>query len=213
MVNITDVLATLAQQRSIFHSEADFQHALAWELHNQLPNAAIRLELPVAHRNKLLHVDIWIVQNEQILALELKYKTRALVLPIGDETFKLLNQSAQDFGRYDFIKDLQRLELLLADRRQAIGYAILLTNDSSYWTPPRDAGSIDADFRVPDGRMLHGVLQWKAHASVGTMRGREAPLEISGTYPLRWDEYAQPTTKSYGRFRYLAIKVQPLLGA
>jgi hypothetical protein len=212
MVNITDVLAALARQRPIFHSEADFQHALAWELHQRLPNAAIRLELPVAHRNKLLHVDIWIVQNQQILALELKYKTRALTLTIGDESFRLLNQSAQDLGRYDFIKDIQRLELLLADHYHAIGYALLLTNDSSYWIPPRDNRSVDANFRIPEGRALHGILQWGAHASVGTMRGREAPLEISGTYPLHWAEYAQSATTSYGRFCYLAVKVEPRPG-
>jgi hypothetical protein len=209
MVNITDVLSSLAQQRSIFHSEADFQHAFAWEIHSRMPNAAIRLEFPVANQNKLLHVDIWITQHEQILALELKYKTRALAHAVGDESFKLLNQSAQDIGRYDFIKDVQRLEYLVGEHHRAIGYAILLTNDSSYWTPPRNTSFIDADFRVPEGRILNGTLRWKAHAAIGTMRGREDSLEISGSYPLRWGEYSQPAITSYGRFRYLAIKVEP----
>ena len=37
-----DILTDLAEKRSIFHSEADFQHALAWEMHRR--EYDIRLE-------------------------------------------------------------------------------------------------------------------------------------------------------------------------
>jgi hypothetical protein len=63
---IPDVLTTLAQQRLLFHSEADFQHAFAWEIHKRLPQALVRLERPVLHENKLLYVDIWVVHNDAL---------------------------------------------------------------------------------------------------------------------------------------------------
>jgi hypothetical protein len=33
VLEISDVLSSLAKQRLVFHSEADFQHAFAWEIH------------------------------------------------------------------------------------------------------------------------------------------------------------------------------------
>jgi hypothetical protein len=205
---IFELLSTLAKHRPLFHSEADFQHALAWELHNHLPDARIRLELPVLFNNKLLHVDIWIVHENRIIAIELKYKTRKLATHVGDEQFMLLNQSAQDIGRYDFIKDIQRLENLTAGRTGAVGYAILLTNDSSYWSVPRDNRSVDAAFRLHENRTLQGLLAWEANASAGTMRGREEPFQLKGSYPLHWDNYSHPVAGSYGVFRHLTAKVE-----
>lgn len=36
-------LQSLSTDRPIFHSEHDFQHALAWAIHERVPNAHIRL--------------------------------------------------------------------------------------------------------------------------------------------------------------------------
>ena len=44
MIHLYDVLRSLSCQRPIFHSEADFQHALAWLIHLQHPDAIVRLE-------------------------------------------------------------------------------------------------------------------------------------------------------------------------
>jgi hypothetical protein len=42
-------------------------------------------------------------------------------------------KTAQDLGRYDFIKDIGRVENIVTDRApRASGYVILLTNDPSY---------------------------------------------------------------------------------
>jgi hypothetical protein len=47
-LSVSAVLTALAKQRPIFHSEADFQHAIAWEIHKHLPRASVRLERPIA---------------------------------------------------------------------------------------------------------------------------------------------------------------------
>jgi hypothetical protein len=84
---VSSVLTELAKQRPIFHSEADFQHAIAWEIHKHLPRASVRLERPVevSHLHKRIYVGIWIEQDGDILAIELKYKTRELQALIENE--------------------------------------------------------------------------------------------------------------------------------
>jgi hypothetical protein len=44
---VAEILSRLAKKRPIFHSEADFQHALAWEVRGMHADADIRLEVPV----------------------------------------------------------------------------------------------------------------------------------------------------------------------
>ena len=210
-LTIIDVLAALAKQRPVFHSEADFQHAIAWEIHQRLPRASVRLERPVevSHLNKLLHVDIWIEQDGDVIALELKYKTRALQVCVGKEQYALRSQSAQDIGRYDFIKDIERVENIVADRApHATGYAILLTNDPSYWTRSLNDNTVDVKFRLHEGSNLHGSLDWGLRASPGTRSGREQTLRLRVSYALRWEDYSRPDHGSYGRFRYLVAEVK-----
>ncbi|MEJ5377874.1 MAG: hypothetical protein WHX93_14965 [bacterium] len=207
MIEIREVFSSLARQRPVFHSEADFQHAFAWEIHQKLPSASIRLELPVQVQNQSLHVDIWVAYQDAISAIELKYKTRALAVRIGNEQYRLKDQSAQDIGRYDFVKDIQRLEQLAATYRNLTGYAILLTNDSAYWIKPASPSTVDAAFRLHDGRMLEGSLAWDAKASDGTKKNREQPLGLQGKYHLQWSDYSHPSSESYGEFRSLVVKV------
>ena len=208
MIDITKVLAKhLAIKRPIFHSEADFQHALAWEIHRQCQTCSTRLEFKPPHLDNRIYLDIWVEQEDAILAIELKYKTRRLHLKVGGETFDLLDQSAQDVGRYDFLKDIQRLEQTVSGRNDIVGYAILLTNDSAYWSPPRNNRTVDASFRVSQGITRTGWLQWGSGAAVGTMRGREEAISIDGVYNLDWRDYSEPSQESYGKFRYLLVKV------
>lgn len=210
MIEIGEVLSALAKQRPAFHSEADFQHAFAWEVHQRLPAALIRLELPVPVKQEFFHIDIWVAYQAAGLAIELKYKTRDLSVKVGNEWYRLKDQSAQNIGRYGFVKDIQRLEQVTAAYQSVIGYAILLTNDSAYWTTPANQNTVDADFRLHNGRVLEGVLSWGANASEGTMKNRKQQLELQGKYCLQWSDYSQPSSERYGEFRSLVVKVLPI---
>ena len=208
MVSIEALLATLAGSRRVFHSEADFQHALAWQIHEAMPETQIRLEVDVMQvERRRRFLDIWLPVEG--VAIELKYKTRGLELEQDDESFVLRNQSAQDQGRYDFLRDIQRLEHMHSKLEQCkAGYAVLLTNDSSYWKVPTHRDPVDADFRVHEGRAVSGALAWAASAGPGTVKGRESPIRIRGSYRLRWQEYSSFPGRSYGSFRYLAVSVE-----
>lgn len=199
------IMETLAQGRSLYHSEADFQHAFAWELHRAFPEWDIRLEVPMRMPSGSIHLDLLAHSTAGEVAIELKYKTRALALTVNGEQFHLASHSAQDLGRYDFFKDVSRVEAFAASRPNRYGYAIFLTNDSAYWKPP---GSLDygyAAFSMHDGRSVRGGLGWGVRASEGTRKGRQSDIELHGNYSLAWAEYSSVPTRTYGSFRYLCV--------
>ena len=103
MLDIDGLMASLADRRKAFHSEADFQHALAWQIHEATPESQVRLEVSVIPvEAQRMFLDIWLPVEG--VAIELKYKTRRLELEQDDESFALRDQSAQDQGRYDFLR-------------------------------------------------------------------------------------------------------------
>ena len=121
-----DIKVCINNLRPVFHSEADLQFALAWEIKKTYSTAKVRLEYPKEVDGKMIYVDIVVLYNNKEYYIELKYKTKLCNTKIGAEEYNLKNQSAQNLGRYDFLKDVQRVEKL------GKGYAIMLTNDMSY---------------------------------------------------------------------------------
>ena len=207
MLEIASLMTGLSKVRPAYHSEADFQHALAWEIHQSNPNSQVRLEYKPPFLDGRAYVDIWSGIGSHQYAIELKYKTRGLRFDIHGEVFELLNQSAQDIGRYDFLWDICRLEMITSHSANVVGYAVLLTNDPSYWTEARDNGTVDAAFRLHEGRILKGQFGWGPAASEGTKRDREDPISLKGTYKLQWKDYSEPIGAQYGKFRFLAVTV------
>jgi hypothetical protein len=209
MVHLPEILEKLATKRPIFHSEADFQHALAWELHEALPEARVRLEVPVRGEQRAIHIDLVIAIGNAVTAVELKYLTRGISMTLDGEPYNLADQSAQDISRYDCIKDICRLEGIVASGRAVAGYAVVLTNDSAYWKVAANSNTVDAEFRLHDGRTLEGELRWSTKAGTGTTKGREQPLSLRGKHALKWHDYSTIAAASYGKFRYLVLATQP----
>lgn len=143
----------------------------------------------------------------QSYGFELKYATRGLNIRLTDEQFNLLDKAAQDIIRHDFLKDVVRLETIIGLNRAAGGYAVLLTNDSSYWKNPNRLNTVDAAFRVHEGRESRGMLAWDSRAGQGTIFKRDEPLSLIFQYVSKWRDYSQ-FAGSYGRFRYLAFEVR-----
>jgi hypothetical protein len=206
MINISELMNTLSRQRKVYHSEADFQHAFAWKLHQQLPESSVRLEKLLRPNGEKQYLDFLIQLSNKSMAVELKYKTRKLVLKIENEDYSLTNQGAQDQGRYDFIKDIVRLENITSNLDSYEGYAVLLTNDSSYWKP-RLKTTVDEAFSLTENRTLSGSMAWTEGASEGTKKNRTDNLLLSGAYKLNWQDFSVASTESFGQFRYLAVHV------
>lgn len=115
-----DVMAELADVRPVFHSEADFQFALARVIERLAPDVDVRLEVPfrtAATRGRSKYVDLVCRAPGVVTAVELKYFTRAWAGTdgISDELFELRNHAATDLARLYFVSDLVRLEDFCAD--------------------------------------------------------------------------------------------------
>lgn len=207
MLPIKEIIEDLAIKQPVFHSEADFQHTFAWEIHKRYPEAKVRLEVHPGRIGKREYIDIWVKLRNKIYAIELKYKTKKIEVRHDDEEFFLLNQSAQDVGRYDFIKDICRLERFVKNHSGAIGYAIMLTNDDNYWKVTTRTDTVDADFRIHEGKVLKGRLNWNG-ASEGTMKGRNEALQLQEEYLLHWVNYSKLPEVGPNQFRYLLLTIK-----
>ena len=205
MVDIEKLMKELARDRSVFHSEADFQHALGWQIHRANPGHAVRFEYK-PRAELAMYVDLWLATAGVVV--ELKYRTRKLECEVGGEPFLLRDQAAGPPSRYSFLKDVQRLENFVStvpDVRS--GLAVFLTNDAAFWKEPSRRNLVDSEFRLHEGRRVAGEMAWSERASDGTKKGREAPIRLTGGYRLRWRDYAGVGLGRHARFRYLAIRV------
>ena len=64
--DVDTVMAKLSSARRLFHSEADFQHAFAWVLHEVNPSLNIRLEV---RQDKREYVDLFCFGPKRAIAL------------------------------------------------------------------------------------------------------------------------------------------------
>lgn len=206
MIDWKSTLCELSAERPVFHSEADFQHALAWKLRERHPDAYLRLEYR-PFSDERVSVDIWMRTAEAAAAIELKYFTRKANVEVAGEHFNLRDQSAQDIRRYDFVKDISRLERIVAHHEDVSGHVILISNDSSYWSHSANRSTADAAFRIHEGSDLTGLLKWSELASAGTMRSREAVLHVQGRYVSAWNDYSEVPNERFGKFRYLLVDI------
>jgi hypothetical protein len=204
---VAGLMSKLAASRPIFHSEADFQHAFAWQLRLHHPDARVRLELRPPTTPPLA-LDVFAVIDGARIGFELKYLVRACSFEFDGEPFALKAQGAQDVRRYDFIKDIARLERLRAEGFIDAGHAIAVSNDASYWTQGRKPDAVDLAFRLHEGRVLEGSVGWSAAAGAGTVKGRELPITLEGTWTVEWRDFSQIFDRPGGRFRYLAVGVR-----
>ncbi|WP_202078858.1 hypothetical protein [Caldalkalibacillus salinus] len=208
-MDLSIVLKSLTTKRPIFHSEADFQHSLAWEIREHYPDSKIRLETKIYGANTKVYLDILVYYKGLKYAIELKYKTRTYTGIIDGEEFYLNNQGAQDIGRYDVLKDLQRLEQMVQSGVVDEGLLLFLTNDASYYSRPEGMRqTVDQNYRIYEGKSVRGQLSWSEHAGAGTMKGRENPISLQGQYVMNWETYSQLDDASSGQFRYLMLTAQ-----
>jgi hypothetical protein len=69
-VDVAGALSALAVHRPVFHSERDFQHALAWQIQLAQPQAQVRLE---TRPRRGVHLDLLIALDGIRTAIEVKY--------------------------------------------------------------------------------------------------------------------------------------------
>ncbi len=205
-MDLSKPLVELSNSRKVFHSEADFQFALAWKIQEAYPTAKVRLEYCPSCIKTTMHIDILVIIDDDWYPIELKYKTLKCVKDHQGEIFTLKNHGAQDIGRYDFLKDVQRIEKF----RRALpkfkkGFSILLTNDPAYWSNSGRVDTVYYQFKISEHQIKTGKMDWASHAGKGTMKGRESSIELEGEYQINWKMYSQLDETRSGTFKYLIL--------
>jgi len=205
--DVEAVLASLAAKRPVFHSEADFQFAFAWESQKRYPGLKVRLE---THPEPNVRLDLELIEQPtgRCIAVELKYMTRLWAGTVDGEAFALKNHGASDLRGYDVVKDIERVERFTAASAGWSGLVITITNDPGYWRPKVHSHPTNAEaFRLSDGTVLKGERAWGPRTG-GTSRGREAALRLRGTYALTWSDYSRLDDGPAGTFRSLVISIE-----
>lgn len=211
-------------EKRIFVSEADFQHALAMKL-EQYFKGRVRLEYPIIRpegvqttKGKYIYADIVIKDDNKRYVIELKYKTQAIKdMPDVDDdgilACELLkNQSAHDFGAYDFWADINRVEQLVVPNKYEGGVCIFLTNDSNYTKPHPD--TIYSNFSIEDGAHKPGEKKWIAtdrcpEQRIAEIQKTRPDLNIEKQYDFKWQDFLTVSDAPAKKFQYLYIEVPP----
>lgn len=211
-MNLRNILQKLSEKRPIFHSEADFQFALAWQIKELYPNVMIRLEVPYTNDGTNKSLDLLLIEDNKKYPIELKYKAKKATILYNNEQYNLKEHSAQDHGRYDYLKDVKRIEDLKINGDFAKGYAIILTNEPKYWTKGSKV-TVCEEFRIHEGTLIAGSLSWKEHAGKNTIKGREEALNLKGTYKIAWCDFGTPNilkdlyTGKLNTFKYAICEI------
>jgi len=201
---IDSLLERLAAKRPVFHSECDFQFALAWQIREEHPAARIRLERPVPDCDHTEFTDLLVHLDHETWAVELKYKLPQRSCPevlVEGERFRLGDQGQSLVARCEYIKDVCRMEQLVAAQHATVGIAIMLTNDAGYWQPAKRDDQKDRAFRIHEGRILRGELGWPPEARTGDGR---PTLSLRGQYTCAWQDYS---IVQGSKFRALVTRV------
>lgn len=204
ILDIDLIMSETAIIRPCFHSEADFQFAFSETVKRIYPKSQIKLEALLQSPDRKMKIDILVELDGKVYVIELKYKTRRIDFSDVGYKFTTQNQGAQDFGRYDFLKDVERLESVQRQHGH-IGFAVLLTNDLSYQNPQGSNVSFCCDFRLNEAREITGALDW-IRTTITDERKSRPPFILAGRYKIKWADYSS-VDGTYGHFKYLALKV------
>lgn len=231
-VDISKIIKNFGEEKPrIFQREAQFQFELAWELHKAIGNdGEVLLEVLSCSKlrtenkkTKRFYSDIILKDKNGFIVIELKYKTKMeKVTVFGVE---LTGQGAQDEGRYDYLWDIKRIELLKNhedgyDCNPELGnflggYAIMLTNDNQYWEITKEIAEANgrnySQFCIGEDDEVKGEVDWNSEEPPVWTRSRPK-IKFNDKYRFKWEQYyfakdGEGKTKSK-EFRYLITHIE-----
>lgn len=208
-LNMTQVIDQLKEKRSVFHSEADFQFALAWQIKKIYQDQVdIHLEVPLS-TDKKDRLDILVKMGNKNIPIELKYFHSELTF----NEYRLSKQN-DTWRSQRVLKDLERAENYAYKNNSSgdqEGYALLICNEEKYWTPKKDNLTY-YHFRLEDGRTLkeNETLEWITDNDFASEKALKYGdhLTFRNDYLIEWKEYSKLDNSKKGQFKYLLLEVK-----
>lgn len=199
---IIEVIITCSR---VFKREGDFQNAIVECLKatNLFDEVEAEFGLPTKYLvnfpwsgtdNSEIKIDIRIRKGNEDALIELKYKTKE----VRRDTYKsgklikdypiLKNDDAQGTGRYDFWKDIKRIEAAVESTEYPdikSGLAIFLTNDFTYTKSTKITTNCH-NFDMNEGK--HDTNKhWLVEKDNTTHKGRPN-FDLSNEYDIHWND-------------------------
>ncbi len=194
----SDVEKFMQANDELFFNERDFQMHLAVYLRSLEKYDDVDVEYYVPHKTlkdyiwgNELRLDILVEKDGEYAPIELKYKTKEVKknLPRFGETISdilvMKDQQAHNLARYDFWKDVRRVELV-RNRFSRVkgGLAVFYTNDETYLKCPREQ-SLDFLLSMSEGK--HSKVKNWSDASSATAKGHPN-FEVEKEYSIQWQD-------------------------
>ena len=207
------IMGFALKEKRIFSNESQFQFALAWTLAKEFGEENVVLELLYEIGKVKRYIDIVVFEKDQCFPIELKYKTayKETTYRFGECEYTIAGQGATDTGCYGFWSDISRIEDMIYEAQPHIsykgkdykverGFAIILTNEKSYYNGPRKGGKpyYWESFSLKEGSFIEEKrLFWKKPDNKtedpwieDLDRAKSMPaIVLKGQYKIQWEKY------------------------
>ena len=215
-----DLLSFVKQIKRVIFNERDLQLYLSDQLKSSghYDNVYLEYHLPKGvnpnfdegyadWETERPSIDIVLEIDNRFIAIELKNKLKSFSTNLsrfGESTDVqiLKNQAAQNIGRYQFWKDVKRLELLKQSYKNVLGgVALFLTNDGNYinTTSSADYEAFSMEGGCKKGGKNSKPLDWASPIKKdkngkelldksGNPIRKSPAIELNGTYSPYWED-------------------------
>ena len=197
-----DIRNFLKQQKELLFNEFDFQMQLAIYLRSigKYDDVESEYFIPTKNTDLLkgydwdsnMRVDLVVRKDNEYVPIELKYVTKRVVkdyerfgvMVKGMEILK--EHSAQDIRRYDFWKDVRRIELIKKIFPAVKnGLAVFLTNDPSYIKDPKPQSACFPFSMSGNRKTGGGKMDWLGCPA--TAKDHHS-FNLDEEYQLQWNK-------------------------
>lgn len=192
-----DIADFIRSQNTLMFNERDFQVQLALHLASQRHYDDIEIEYFVPNSlaegydwDSNLYIDIVVCKGDEYVPVELKYTTREVRKDISrfGQTLPdvpiIRNQGADNNIRYNFWKDVRRLELIgKIFPKVHNGLAVMLTCDPAFLKEHRPTVA-SYPFSMNEGFTAGGgVMDWTGEVKA---RDNHRPFLLENEYTVHW---------------------------
>ena len=215
---IRNAMKSMAKSRPVFHGEADFRLSLAREIYRKYKTKNKKKPLIFSEWPcRQMRIDLAIKKSFQLatackadIAFEFKYGPKRWDGQINGVQYNLKNAPEPPVRRYNFWKDVSRLEKLVKAEMIKRGYALIFTHNKAYWE--KDEGKkhkgkkYKAGFQLYEGFKVPRKLKWPAGTPCSMKKWKPKPIHLQGKYIPNWQPYFKDEEQGI-EIRYLLLEI------